>query len=92
MAVLGELKFNVLSIIKFSGKVRAVYGPGLVFVLDAPVDLHLLDFPLANSHLYIRASSLSSVVRASSHFMGSDINIEMNRRGLSIEVLAQDEN
>ena len=89
IAVLGELKFNVLSIIKFSGKVRAVYGPGLVFVLDAPVDLHLLDFPLANSHLYIRASSLSSVVRASSHFMGSDINIEMNRRGLSIEVLAQ---
>ena len=89
ITVLGELKFNFMGLIKFGGMVKAVYGPGLVFVLDAAVDLHLLGVQLSSGHLHIKQTPSRSVVRVSSQFMGSNMNIEMKRRGLSIDVHAQ---
>ena len=89
IAVFGEMKFNFLGVVKFGGKVTAVYGPGLVFVLDAAVDFHLMGVKLANARLYIKDSPSRSVVRASSKFMGSHMNIQLRRHGLSIDVQAQ---
>ena len=88
ITVLGDLKLNFLGVIKLGGMVRAVYGPGLVFSLDAAVDLDFVGVKLANARLYIRDSPSKSYVRASCSFMGSDMNVEIRRRGLSIIVQA----
>lgn len=89
ITVFGELKFNFLGALQFKGMVRAVYGPGLVFVLNANVDLHLLGVQLLNSHLYIKDSPHASVVQATATFMGSSLAISLRRRGLSFDVEAQ---
>ena len=89
ITVFGELKFNFLGALQFGGMVEAAYGPGLVFVLDANVDLHLLGVPLLNSHLYIKDSPYTSVVQATATFMGSKMTIKLLRRGLSFDVEAQ---
>ena len=89
ITVFGEMKFNFLGVVKFGGMVRGVYGPGLLFVLDAAVDLHLSGVKLANAHLYIKETPSRSQVRGSSHFMGSEMNMELRRRGISIDVQAQ---
>ena len=89
ITVFGALKFNFLGTLRFGGMVKAVYGPGLVFILDANVDLHLLGVQLFNSHLYIKDSPGSSVVQATTKFMGSKMTIKLLRRGLSFDVEAQ---
>ena len=89
IAVFGELNFNFLGAVKFGGMVSAVFGPGLVFTLDSTVDCYLFGVQLTNAHLYIKDSPSRSVVRATSNFMGSDMNMEIRRRGLSIDVQAQ---
>ena len=89
IAIFGEMKFNFLGVVKFGGMVRGVYGPGLVFVLDTAVDLHLSGVKLANAHLYIKETPSRSQVRASTQFMGSEMKIEIRRRGISVDVQAQ---
>ncbi|XP_078377353.1 uncharacterized protein LOC144660575 isoform X1 [Oculina patagonica] len=89
ITVFGELKFNFLGALQFGGMIRAVYGPGLVFVLDGNVVLHLLGVHLLNSHLYIKDSLRASVVQATATFMGSKMTIKLLRRGLSFDVEAQ---
>ena len=85
----GELRFNFLGVIRFGGKVAASFGPGLVFVLDANADVYLLGVRLHKSHLYIMSSISKSVVRATAVFMGSNMNIELIRNGLSFNVQAK---
>ena len=89
IVVFGEMKFNFLGVVKFGGMVRAVFGPGLVFVLDGAVDLQFVGVQLSSGHLYIKGVPSSSLVRASSRFMGSKLNIVIRRRGLSIAIEAQ---
>ena len=89
IVVFGEMKFNFLGVVKFGGMVRAVFGPGLVFVLDGAVDLQFVGVQLSSGHLYIKEVPSSSLVRASSRFMGSKLNIVIRRRGLSIAIEAQ---
>ena len=89
IVVFGELKFNFLGVVKLGGRVRAVFGPGLVFVLDAAIDLQFVGVTLSSGHIYIKESPSSSLVRASSRFMGSKLNIVIRRRGLSIAIEAQ---
>ena len=89
ITVTGKLKFNLLGVVRFGGMVEAVHGPGLMFVLDSNVDLYLLGVNLLNAHLYIKETPSNSVVRATALFMGSNINIELIRRGLSLHFRAQ---
>ena len=89
IVVFGELKFNFLGVVKLGGRVRAVFGPGLVFALDAAIDLQFVGVTLSSGHIYIKESPSSSLVRASSRFMGSKLNIVIRRRGLSIAIEAQ---
>ena len=88
ITVVGQLNFNLLGIVRFGGMVVAAYGPGLVFFLDANVDLRFIGVRLLNSHLTINETVSSSVVRATAQFMGSEIRIELIRRGLSLNVQA----
>ena len=89
ITVVGKLKFNLAGIVRFGGMVEAAYGPGLVFRLDSSVNLHLVGVRLLNSHLRIHQTPSRSVVRATALFMGSQINIELTRRGSSLNVQAQ---
>lgn len=89
ITVVGQLVFNFLGVLQFGGSVKAAFGPGLVFVLDANVDLKLLGVKLLNSRLYIMDSPSRSVVQATALFMGSSMNIELIRRGLSLSISAQ---
>ena len=89
ITVVGQLKFNFLGVVQFDGLVEAAYGPGLVFVLDANVDLRLLGVRLLDSRLYIKDSPSRSLVKATALFMGSKISIELIRGGLSFNVQAQ---
>ena len=89
IVVFGELKFNFLGVVKLGGRVRAVFGPRLVFVLDAAIDLEFVGVSLSSGHLVINETPSSSLVRASSRFMGSNLNIVIRRRGLSLAIDAQ---
>lgn len=89
ITVVGQLKVNFQGVVEFGGLVKAAYGPGLVFVLDANVDLRLLGVRLLDSRLYIKESPSTSVIQATALFMGSKISIELIRRGLSFNVRAQ---
>lgn len=89
ITVVGQMIFNFRGVLQFGGSVKAAFGPSLVFVLDANVDLKLLGVKLLDSRLYIMDSPSISVVQATALFMGSSINIKLFRRGLSLGVKAQ---
>ena len=90
ISISGVLKFNILDVLAFSGKVNAeVYSSGPTFALDADADVHLLGVRLFKSHLYIQVSPLKSVIKATAVFMGSNMNIDLIVNGLSFNVQAQ---
>ena len=89
ITVSGQLKFNFLGFLQFGGIVEAAFGPGLVFLLNAKVDLRLLGVQLYNSQLYIKDSPSRSVVQATAMFMGSSMDIALVRNGLSFDIQAE---
>ena len=88
ITVVGQLIFNFQDVLQFGGSVKAAYGPGLVFALDASIDLQLLGVKLLDSRLYVMDSPTRSVAQATALFMGSRINIELIRSGSSLRVRA----
>ena len=89
IAVSGELKFNLLGLLKFRGNVAAKFLRTGEFHLSSKIGLELVGVKLPDAYLRIRNSAKFTEVKATASFMGSEIGIQLFRNGLAVKMRAK---
>ena len=89
IAVSGELKFNLLGLLKFRGNVAAKFLRTGEFHLSSKIGLELVGVKLLDAYLRIRNSAKFTEVKATASFMGSEIGIQLFRNGLAVKMRAK---